>query len=126
MPVGLKIIPFSPLASDMLKEHTEQQCYGKVKSGILVAKATIFSGQLALWLSCLCTLRISTSLITDPDLYIKDHTGPKHEPINHPYLFSQRHIVDLFVQCSPIISLKLSILYTLLTPVLMQSADLVL
>ena len=66
---------------------------------------------------------IATRFMTGPYLYIKEQRG---SPIAHPYLFSQRHILNLLAQRSPIISLKLSILYTLLTPVLMQPADLVL
>lgn len=58
-----------------------------------------------------------------PYRYTKD---PIRSPVAHAYSFSQRHIVDLFAQCSPIISLKLSILYTFLTPILMQPADLIL
>ncbi len=70
--------------------------------------------------NALCTLRISTRPNTGTYLYNKDPI------LTHAYLFSQRHIFDLFAQCSPIISLKLSILHTLLTPILMQPADQVL
>ena len=39
---------------------------------------------------------------------------------------SSRHVFDLVAQCPPIIGLELRILDPLLTPVLMQSADVIL
>ena len=68
---------------------------------------------------------IYTSLIIGLCLYIKKESKPG-PPLSHNYLFSYWHIVDFFAQCSPVISLKFRIFYSLLTPVLMQPADIVL
>ena len=67
-----------------------------------------------------------TCAFTMSSLYKEAQGYVKHLAIFRVMSFPQRHVLNLLAQRPPIISLELRILNTLLTPILMQPADMVL